>query len=321
MSLTMIDRMEIMDGLKLEYGSSMDSISFLDRLNYISPFARLSYTMGGAGVLAIGYSNGAPPMELLASNNREEDASLQQDLAALSLFPRVSLRDGHTQVQRTQNIEIGYHVTKGSRTYSVGAYREQVTNGALTMSTPSELYNSRDLLPELQSNSSVFNIGTYSRQGYSGSVKQAFGEEYSVVLSYGYGGVLRTDGRELLTNDPGELRSMIRPAQQQWASVRVNGIVPWTSTKMSASYEWMDYRSLLPGHVSITQQNYPEAGLNFRVKQPLPCFGVFPGHMEASAELRNMLAQGYLPITPVGGQQLLLTNYARTVRGGVSFTF
>jgi hypothetical protein len=90
---------------------------------------------------------------------------------------------------------------------------------------------------------------------------------------------------------------------------------------MSASYEWMDYRSLLPGHVSITQQNYPEAGLNFRVKQPLPCFGVFPGHMEASAELRNMLAQGYLPITPVGGQQLLLTNYARTVRGGVSFTF
>ena len=46
-----------------------------------------------------------------------------------------------------------------------------------------------------------------------------------------------------------------------------------------------------------------------------------PWRMEASAELRNLLAQGYLPVSLANGQQLLLVNTPRSFRGGLAFVF
>jgi hypothetical protein len=37
--------------------------------------------------------------------------------------------------------------------------------------------------------------------------------------------------------------------------------------------------------------------------------------------LRNLLAQGYLPLTMANGQQLLLVNMPRSLRGGLAFVF
>jgi hypothetical protein len=57
------------------------------------------------------------------------------------------------------------------------------------------------------------------------------------------------------------------------------------------------------------------------VRQPIPAMRGVPWRMEASAELRNLLAQGYLPLSMPGGQQLLLVNTPRSVRGGLAFIF
>ncbi|HTF66446.1 MAG TPA: carboxypeptidase-like regulatory domain-containing protein [Edaphobacter sp.] len=324
MSLTMLDRLDIAENILLEYGASLDSVSFMDRLNYLSPFARLSFDLESKGTFAIAYSSGMPPVELLGSpkgSPKEEDSSLQQDISALTMFPRVSVRNGTPYVQRTQTMELGYKVTEGSRTYSVGVYREMVGNGALTMNAPSDFYSQADLIPELSSPSSVFNIGKYTRTGMMASVTQAVNENLSVTLAYGDGGTLRTEGRKLMTNDPDELRSMIHSAQHQWVMGRVAGTVPVTGTRFVSSYEWTDYRSLTPGHVYLVQKFYPEAGLNVRIKQPIPQFGGFRGRLEATAEFRNMLAQGYLPISTADNRTLILTNSPRAVRGGVSFIF
>ena len=43
--------------------------------------------------------------------------------------------------------------------------------------------------------------------------------------------------------------------------------------------------------------------------------------MEASADLRNMLAQGYLPMSFPDGRRLLLVQTPRSFRGGLSFIF
>jgi hypothetical protein len=200
-------------------------------------------------------------------------------------------------------------------------YREGVGNGALTMTAPNGFYDINDLLPELSSRSSVFNIGSYGRQGYTASVTQDVGDNYSVTMAYGRGGVLRTDGRELQTDDPDELRSIIHPAQQQWVTARASGIVPGSGTKFIASYEWTDYRSLTPGHVYLTQPTFPEAGLNIRLRQPIPAFAGLPGRLEASAELRYLLAQGYLGIRTRESGSVTLTNSPKAIRGGLSFIF
>jgi hypothetical protein len=218
-------------------------------------------------------------------------------------------------------MEMGYRVVRGSRTYSVGTFHEAVANAALTMMAPSGLYEDGDLLPELSSRSSVFNVGSFSRTGYTASVTQALGDDYGLTVAYGKGGVLRTDGRTLATGDPDELRGLIHPAQQSWVSGKLAGVLPGSGTKFVTSYEWTDYRSLTPGHVYLTQQMYSEPGLNIRVRQPIPNFAGLPGRLEASAELRNLLAQGYLGINASDGRHLILTNAPRAVRGGVSFIF
>ena len=321
MSVTVIERTQITDDVELDYGVSLDSVTFIDRLNYLSPFARLTYNVGEHGTLSMAYSSGAPPLELLSPRSSEVDSELQRDMTALAVLPRVSLRDGATQVQRTQNIEIAYSVDVGTRTFTVGAYREIVGNAALTMSTPDNFSFGGDLLPDLSSNSSVFNIGGFRRSGYTASVTQSLGEDYSATVAYGRGGVLSTDGRTLGTSSPNELRGMISREQRHWLRGRVSGIIPGTRTRFATSYEWTDHRSLTPGHVFLTQNIYPETGLNIRLRQPLPAFGSLPGRLEASAELRNMLAQGYLPISTSDGRRLLLANSPRALRGGLSFIF
>jgi hypothetical protein len=58
------------------------------------------------------------------------------------------------------------------------------------------------------------------------------------------------------------------------------------------------------------------------IRQPIPSIPGVPWRVEASAELRNLLAQGYLPLSlPGGADQLLLVNTPRSVRGGLAFIF
>jgi hypothetical protein len=45
-----------------------------------------------------------------------------------------------------------------------------------------------------------------------------------------------------------------------------------------------------------------------------------PGRLEATAELRNGLAQAYIPVSQAG-QHVLLLQSPRALRGGLSFIF
>ncbi len=74
----------------------------------------------------------------------------------------------------------------------------------------------------------------------------------------------------------------------------------------------------MAGNPYSTSGMQPLAGMNIYVRQPIPGFG---GRVAATADIRNILAQGYLPLTTADGQQLLLVQYPRSVRGGLSFTF
>jgi hypothetical protein len=85
------------------------------------------------------------------------------------------------------------------------------------------------------------------------------------------------------------------------------------------SYQWSDNdRWATPGNVYSTQPNRAMPGLNLCVHQPLPGFA---RRVEATADLRNMLAQGYLPVGMANGQTLTLIETPRTLRGGLAFIF
>src|SRR5580700_8129427 len=97
MSVSMHDSIAITDDLRLDYGGSLDSVSYMNHVNSLNQFARLTYDLGAAGKVKLAYSSGAPPTELAMqprdAQGREpgDSEALAQDLAALATLPRLSL--------------------------------------------------------------------------------------------------------------------------------------------------------------------------------------------------------------------------------------
>jgi len=319
MSASFDDSTDIADGVTLRYGTTLDAVTFLDHMSYFSPYAQLTAGSLDSGKLVLTYTSGNARPDLGAADSIEAD--FQHDLNTLGMFPRISLRDGRSKIQRGEDYEIAYARRFGSRTYSISAYHEVIHNAALSMVAPDGMLSGADVLPDLFTGNSVFNIGDHQNSGYSAAVTQSFGEHISATVTYGSEGALAVGTRELVTNSPDELRSMIHSGRKHAATARVNLTAPRAGTRVVASYQVADQRWAMSGNLYSTQPGRQLPGLNIYIRQPLPRVGLLPWRMEATADLRNMLAQGYLPLTTSGGQHVLLVDTPRTFRGGLSFIF
>jgi hypothetical protein len=320
-SVGFADRTQLSDNLTVQYGFGMDSVVFIDRLNYLSPYLRLTYSTDPNGEFDFSYTAGNARPDLGAVQ-AQENSDLQGDLNALALFPRVALRDGRSTVQRGQEYEVGYSRKAGSRNFRVSAYHEAVTNAALTMVAPAGLASSGDVLPDLFSNTSTLNAGNFESLGYSAAATQNMGDHLSATVIYGSSGGLTAREGDLPIDSADELRSMIHPGRRHTATARISATLPKTGTHMIASYQWTaDRRFAMPGNVYSTEDVRPQPGLNVYIRQPIPKPAVLPWRMEATADLRNLLAEGYLPMGMAGGQQVLLVETPRGFRGGVAFIF
>jgi hypothetical protein len=313
-SLSSIDSVEIMEGLKLEYGSSLDSVMLYGHKAYVSPFARATYNLGNGGVFRVAFSSGFAPTELI-SRQPEGQTDLNQDLIALAQAPRISRRDDHAAVERTKNYEASYQVIDGNRTFTMTAFRENVANAVFLMSGDIAMAGAANLLPDLNTRGTVFNAGNFNRTGFSAALNEAVTDRIDVGIEGGQAGALVVDPNA----GSGPLRSSIHTSPRPWVSAYLHGSVPVTGTRLSASYGWTDFRALMPTHQSLTGRSNQQVGWNFSGRQPLPC--VRGMRMEIMAELRNLLAQGYLRLDSPDGRQAILTNSPRQVRGGVSFIF
>ena len=318
MSLALLDRVDISDNLHVDYGFDSESISYFDRIYYVSPFIRATFDAGAYGRVRVAYTSGGSPTELLARDNQKA-GELEQDLTALAAMPTLSVSESHLTVERTQNLEIGYERVVGTRTYSVGAYDESVSNASFMVSGPADFISAADLLPDLGSHSSIFDIGSFHRMGYNAGVKQTLGDHAEVSVTAGRAGVLTAPGVEGSYTDSQTLRAGIGQAQRAWVTFKVAGTVPRAGTRVSANYGWTDFSVLMPVHLFVTQAGNQDIGVNVHISQPLPMIRM-PWRMEATADLRNLLAQGYLPLGGPGAHSVL-TNSPRLVRGGLNFIF
>ena len=282
MTVGLFDHLDLGDRMHFEYGFNYESVSFLNHLNYLSPFARVTLDLGPQSWLRMAFSSGMQPGQLLTRNMESADM-LSQDLASLAMGPRVSLDDAHTQVERRESFEASYRKVKGSRTYSAGFYRESVSNAAFLLSGPSDFLPSNDLLTELGSSSQVFNAGSYQRMGYSGSVTQALGDRLDVTMAAGRAGALLAgltsvaDAAALRRRDPHGAKKLADGSG-----------IAHTSGDGDAHHHQLRVdrisSTLMPSHLSLTDQSNQDSGWNIDIRQPLPAlpglFGSF-GRFEA----------------------------------------
>lgn len=305
------------DSLTLQYGFSLDSVSFLDRLNYFSPYARISYALPDSSRIEFAWTSGNARPDLASSAETDE---LRKDLNALSLAPRLSMQGGRVNVQRGEDFELSYSRKAGSRDFRVSGHHERVSHAALNLVAPDGFYSSGDLIPDLFSDSYIFDAGEFQSNGLTASATQNLGGRFNVTVMYASVGALIPGSGGLSSGTPDELRGMIHAGRRNEVHTRASGVLPWTGTRLITSYQWGSERAVTLGHMYSTQAVRPEPGLNVSVRQPIPSFWL-PWRMEASADLRNLLAQGYLPVSLSDGRQVLLIQTPRSIRGGVSFIF
>jgi len=318
-SISLGDKARVSDSIDLEYGFELDSISYIDRIHYFSPYAKLTYHVDETKV-DFTYTSGNARPDLGAAPSASHN-DLEHDVSALGRVPRVTLHDGRAKVQRGEDYELGVSRRIGAREYRVAAYRESVTNAALTMASPRGDVFSGDLLPDLLSNTSFFNAGDYHTIGYTTTVTQDLGDQYKLIVNYGSVGVLVPETGTLNSDGADDLRARIHAQRRQALTTQLAGTIKQSGTRFLMSYQFSDYRSATSGHLYSTQPTHPEPGLNVYLRQPIPAVPGLPGRMEVTADMRNMLAQGYLPFDLPDGRRLLLMRTPRSVRGGLNFTF
>jgi hypothetical protein len=97
--------------------------------------------------------------------------------------------------------------------------------------------------------------------------------------------------------------------------------MPRWNTEWVISYRWTSGSALTPVDLFNASMGQTDPFFNFYLRQPIPRMHFVPGKMEAIVDLRNLLSQGYLPVVGPDGKVVYLVQSARSVRGGLAFTF
>ena len=164
--------------------------------------------------------------------------------------------------------------------------------------------------------------GAGSSWGTRVAYRQKLSTNLEVAAIYAWAGALAPDGNAGTNSDQAQaLPDLLQTRYRHSVAARVSGKVPHTKTQIAASYKWID------GTVVSRQDLFGEAdfgldpNLSVAIRQPLPSFCSL-GHCrwEMVADFRNLLAQGYVPVTSQEGQMVLVP-VVRSFRGGVSFQF
>jgi hypothetical protein len=325
MSLSTYQTADPLDSVHLEYGMTGETIEYTQHTSRLTPFLRVTVSAGSAGEIIAAYSNGGRPEQLLAHQGTVEvDESPAPDVpqAATNLaqLPQVSERGGELELQRTQNYEVGYGKTSGASRIGVSAFYEDVSNGRLNVAGDLSAFNPTDLFSDGISTVSTYNIGSYRRSGYIASFDRRISDAFDMTVAYGRMGAFAADSGAGLFESSALHQALVDASTANIASVNAKARIPGSHTRILANYGWANGGLIVPWHAFTTQDVYAARGFNIIVRQPLPSPFGMPGRFELTADLRNLLAQGYVPLS-ANGQTALIVQAPRSLRGGLNFIF
>jgi len=164
------------------------------------------------------------------------------------------------------------------------------------------------------------NMGDYRSTGYRVAYAQRVGNHVDTLVAYFVGDSL--DARGVIRRAPaGDLQGALKPARSPSLAARVSARIPVTQTRLTTSYEWVQSGRVTmvdpQGQADMQLQPF----LDVQVRQPLPALAFLPAHIEAVADFRNFLGQGYAPVAQSGESILLLGSAYKSIRGGLSVEF
>jgi hypothetical protein len=310
LALNAADDFALGDVLELEFGSELQTIQFLGRVTAFRPYGSVDFHTSPNTIVRYKYATSLPD----ARSEKGFD-SAPADLSEAD--PRVSMVNFSTRLERAHHQELNVSRRVGKNNIQVAVFSDRVANTAL-IGTGDVTAAGGFLLPDVYSGTFTYAGNTLNARGVRLVLQRKFSSDLTATLDYACGDVLDLTRPDVELQEAGQ---WIATQRRQALGAKVSATLPATHTRWIASYRWVNGPALTPVDMFNASPGQSDPYLNLFVRQPIPTLGFLPAHMEAIVDVRNLLAQGYVPVVGQDGQTVYLVQSARAVRGGVTITF
>jgi Carboxypeptidase regulatory-like domain len=303
------DGITLADVLDINVGGEFQAIDFRGAVSAFRPSGSAILHLSPRTVVQYRYATSEPNTRM-AKGFDTAPADLSES------GPRVSLRGSRALLEHAQHHELSVSHRVGNNNLQLAAYSDYVRDAAL-VGVGDVTAESGVFLPDVYSGTFTYNGGDLSTQGVRLVAQRNLLPGLTGTLDYGYGGVIALPASTLAWQ---EARQLLQVERRHAAAVKLGGGIPRCKTHWIASYKWTSGPALTAVDMFNASPGEADPYLNIFIRQPLPA-SFLPGHMEALLDIRNLLAQGYVPVLGQDGQTLYLVQSSRSVRGGLAFTF
>ncbi len=309
-SLSAGDDFSVGDVLEFKFGSELQTIQFLGHVTAFRPYGSADLHLSPDTVLEYDYATSRPDLR-----TEKGFDSAPPDLSESN--PRVSLLDFSPKVESAHHQEVSLSHRMGNTNFK-SPYFPIAWATPFSPARETSPSSGGFLLPDVSSGTFSYTGRTLDTNGMRVVLQHKFSADLTATLDYAFGGVLDLSRPDVSLQDAPQ---WISTQRRHALAAKLSGTVPRTHTHWIASYRWVNGPALTPVDMFNASPGQSDPYLNLFIRQPIPSMGFLPGHMEAIIDVRNLLAQGYVPVLGQDGQTVYLVQSARAVRGGVSFSF
>lgn len=301
--------------LMMTAGFEVDYLNAVRDAVMAHPSMNIEYQANRSTVVAFRYGALSP----------DSEGTLLERIGMLNAFPRMTLRGYRPRLENLNHaaVSLDRRLSKISR-IDVAAFRDAFQDAVVWGLGGSAALGglAGNFLPNPASGGVALDAGNYRSVGFRSVYSRSMGSHLETSFAYALGSALTFNSVSPASGIPkSNLSGVLSPQRSQSLAGRVSARVPLSHTQVVTSYEWLQQGRVTgvdpSGQATLQMQPF----LGVQIRQPLPTLAFLPAHIEALADFRNLLAQGYVPISQTGEKSLLLTSGYRSFRGGFSVQF
>jgi Carboxypeptidase regulatory-like domain len=247
---------------------------------------------------------------------RMPGAANEDETEAGGWMPAASLRNGRLVLEHGLHQEIGWERHTDKSRMAVLVFADHIDNPVLE--AMGHASNGDAVLYDPSSGMLHAAGPDFSSAGVSATLERRLPNGNLLRLSYANGDALAMTP----VTRPSAITQILagaHPRRTQMYSLALSGTLEGTGTHWRASYRWQPDDTVTGVAPCTAEADAPY--LNLHLRQPIPVRSGGAVRVEALLDVRNLLAEGYLPVVSSDGALLLFAQSQRGVRGGVAFTF
>jgi Carboxypeptidase regulatory-like domain len=310
LSLSSSDNLTLSDVVELRFGSELQTIQFMGRATAFRPYGSAAIHVSPNTLVEYRFTTSEP-------NDRMQRVTDGTSPDTSESTPRVSVANFSSYIEKARHQELSISRRAGNTTLELAAFSDRVSNPALT-GVGEVTGENGQALPELDSGTFTYQGRALDTTGMRVVLQRKLASDLTATLDYGYGGVLALTTPDVSLQ---QARESLAIRERHSMAGKLSGTVPRSHTGWVASYRWTSGPALTPVDAFNASPGQVDPYLSFYFRQPIPGSSFLPCHMEAIIDVRNLLAQGYVPVLGQDGHTVYLVQSARAIRGGVAFTF